>query len=222
MRLTEPAIRVVLADDAVLIRAGIARLLEEDGFEVVAQVGDYQTLIDAAQLHHPDLVITDIRMPPTMTDEGLRAAATLRKEQPSIAVMVLSQHIEATAATSLLTGNPTSVGYLLKERAGDLDEFAAACRAVAAGATVIDPIVTERLLQRRRTSTALDRLTEREREVLDLMAQGKSNSAIARTLYCADKTLEAHIRSIFTKLDLTEQPDANRRVAAVIRWLAAT
>ena len=216
------SIRVVLADDAVLVRAGLARLLAEEGFDVVAEADDHPSLLEAARRHHPDLVITDIRMPPTLTDEGLRAAATLRHEMPDIAVLVLSQHIEPSAAALLLTNNPTAVGYLLKERVGRIDDFINACRVVASGGSVIDSFVTERLITRQRTDQVMHRLTGREREVLDLMAQGRSNLALARELFCSEKTIEAHIRSIFIKLDLGEQPNENRRVAAVIRWLDST
>jgi DNA-binding NarL/FixJ family response regulator/class 3 adenylate cyclase len=214
-----PTVRVIVAEDAAIIRAGIVRLLTDEGFDVVADVGDKDALLAAATAERPDLIVTDIRMPPTHTDEGLAAAAAIRREQPDVAVLVLSQHIEPAAAVTLLQGNPTRVGYLLKERVSELDEFVEACRAVAAGGSVIDPLVTSQLMQRRRDSDALDRLTERERDVLSLMAQGRSNHAIAVELSCADKTVETHVRSIFTKLDLAEHPNDHRRVAAVVRWL---
>ena len=215
-------ISVVLADDAVLIRTGLARLLREEGFEVLAEVGDHDALLSAVRTFRPDLVVTDIRMPPTLTNEGLRAAATLRIEMPQIAVLVLSQHIEPSAAALLLANNPSAVGYLLKERVADLDEFIAACRTVAGGGSIVDRLVTEALIARHRTNAGIDRLTPREQQVLDLMAQGRSNAAIGRELFSAEKTVEAQIRSIFVKLGLTEQPDDNRRVSAVVRWLEAS
>jgi DNA-binding NarL/FixJ family response regulator len=158
-------------------------------------------------------------MPPTQTDEGLTAAALLRAEDPAVAVLVLSQHVEPKAAALLLHHNPTAVGYLLKERVSLLDEFVDACRHVAAGGVVIDPLVTEQLMRRSPTDDAMERLTEREREVLNLMAQGRSNAAIAAEVHVSTKTLESHIRSIFVKLDLPEDPADHRRVAAVVRWL---
>jgi DNA-binding NarL/FixJ family response regulator/class 3 adenylate cyclase len=218
----ERPLRVVVADDAALISAGLTRLLSDEGFDVTATVGDYDALLQAVKADPPDLVITDIRMPPTLTDEGLRAAAVIRSMYPEMAVVVLSQHIESAAAASLMAGNVGALGYLLKERVSAVDEFVAACRAVCSGGTVIDPMVAEMLVRRRRDNDAIDRLSTREREVLTLMAQGRSNRAIATELICSDKTVESHVRSIFTKLDLPEDPDEHRRVAAVVRWLEAT
>jgi DNA-binding NarL/FixJ family response regulator len=215
-------VRVVVAEDSVLVRAGVVRLLLEEGFDVVADVGDADALLAAAREHHPELVVTDVRMPPTQTDEGITAAAALREEDPNIAVLVLSQHVEPAAASLLLSNNPTAVGYLLKERVSLIDEFIDACRSVAGGGVVIDPLVTDQLLMSGGADHAVNRLTEREREVLHLMAQGRSNAAIARELHCAPKTLEAHVRSIFGKLDMPENPDDHRRVAAVVRWLHAS
>jgi DNA-binding NarL/FixJ family response regulator len=213
-----PAISVVVAEDSVFVRAGIVALLREEGFDVRAETGDYEGLLDAARRHRPMLVVTDVRMPPGQGDEGIVAAARLREEDPTVGVLVLSQHIESAAAVLLLENNPTAVGYLLKERVSDLDDFARACRVVAAGGVVIDPLITEHLLQRR-PDNLTDRLSERERQVLDLMAQGRSNAAIARAVNCSIKTLETHIRSVFTKLNLPEDPDDHRRVAAVVRYL---
>ena len=210
-------IRVVVAEDSTLIRAGIVALLREEGFDVCAEAGDRDELLAAVRRERPELVITDVRMPPSQRDEGLTAAMELRVERPALAVLVVSQHVVPSAA-DLLLGGGAGVGYLLKERVSDLDEFVAACRVVASGGVVIDPLVTEQLLQRR-DDGVLDRLTERERNVLDLMAQGRSNAAIARDLHLAAKTLEAHVRSIFTKLDLVEHPDDHRRVAAVVHYL---
>jgi DNA-binding NarL/FixJ family response regulator len=169
----------------------------------------------------PDLVVTDIRMPPGQDDEGLVAAARIRATHPTTAVLVLSQHIETRAAASLLDSRPAGIGYLLKERVADLDEFVAAVRDVAAGGSVIDPLVAEQLLRRRSSDDELTRLTAREREVLAQMAQGKSNAAIAAELGLGAKTVETHVRSIFQKLDLSESPDGHRRVQAVVRWLQA-
>jgi DNA-binding NarL/FixJ family response regulator/class 3 adenylate cyclase len=216
-----PAVRVVVAEDSVLVRAGVVRLLTEEGFDVVAEVGDRDALLAAARLHRPKLVVTDVRMPPTQTDEGLTAAVVLREEDPDVAVLVLSQHLESKAAALLLSRNPTAVGYLLKERVSHLDEFVSACRTVAEGGVVIDPLITEQLLRGGHDDEVIARLTDREREVLDLMAQGRSNGAIAEEIHCSAKTLETHIRSIFTKLDLHADPADHRRVAAVVRWLHA-
>ena len=215
------AITVVVAEDSVLVRAGVVRLLSEEGFDVVAEVGDRDALLAAARQHRPKLVVTDVRMPPTQTDEGLTAAAVLREEDPDVAVLVLSQHLEPKAAALLLSRNPTAVGYLLKERVSHLDEFVNACRTVAGGGVVIDPLVTEQLVRGGHHDDVIGRLTDREREVLDLMAQGRSNAAIADEIHCSAKTLETHIRSIFTKLDLPADPADHRRVAAVVRWLHA-
>jgi DNA-binding NarL/FixJ family response regulator len=217
----ERRIRAIVADDAALIRAGIVRLLTEAGFDVVADVADADALLAAVEAHRPDLVITDIRMPPTNTDEGLRAAAAIRSSHPATAVLVLSQHIEARAAAGLLDGRPAGIGYLLKERVSELAEFIAATRAVVAGGSVIDPLVAEQMLGQRRHDDALARLTEREGEVLALMAEGRSNAAISEGLRLSPKTVETHVRSIFTKLDLGEDPDGHRRVQAVVRWLQA-
>jgi len=218
----ESTLRVMIADDAALIRSGVARLLADSGFTVVAELDDAETLIEAVDREPPDLVITDIRMPPTNTDEGLRAAATIRERHPSVAVLVLSQHIEARNAGTLLDGRRAGIGYLLKERVSALDEFLAACREVAAGGSVIDPMVADQLLHRRRHDEAITRLSERERDVLALMAQGRSNAAIAEQLHLGGKTVESHVRSIFQKLDLEDTPEGNRRVEAVLHWLQAS
>jgi DNA-binding NarL/FixJ family response regulator/class 3 adenylate cyclase len=218
----EPSLRVAVADDAALIRSGIVRLLADAGFSVTADVADASALLDAVERDPPDLVITDIRMPPTNTDEGLRAAATIRDRHPDVAVLVLSQHVEARAAASILDGRPAGIGYLLKERVSALDEFVAACREVAGGGSVIDATVAEQLLRRRRHDDAMGRLTERERDVLALMAQGRSNVAIAAELSLGAKTVESHVRAIFQKLDLEESTEGNRRVQAVLHWLQST
>jgi DNA-binding NarL/FixJ family response regulator len=195
------------------------RLFADGGFVVTGDVGDAQALLDAVEAEPPDVVVTDIRMPPTNTDEGLRAAAEIRSRHPSVAVLVLSQHVEARAAADLLDGRPAGIGYLLKERVGELDEFLQAVRDIAKGASIIDPLVAAQLLLRRRHDDELARLTDRETEVLALMAQGRSNRAIADELFLGEKTVETHIRSIFQKLGLREAPDGHRRVQAVVRWL---
>jgi DNA-binding NarL/FixJ family response regulator len=214
-----PPLRVVVAEDAALIRSGIVSLLDDNGFTVTVDVGDATALLAAVDADPPDLVITDIRMPPTNTDEGLRAAAEIRARHPAVAVLVLSQHIEARAAAALLDGRPAGIGYVLKERVSALDEFLAACRTVAAGGSVVDPLVAEQLLHRRRHDDALARLTDRERDVLALMAQGRSNAAIAESLFLGAKTVETHVGAIFRTLDLEETSEGNRRVQAVLEWL---
>jgi DNA-binding NarL/FixJ family response regulator/class 3 adenylate cyclase len=214
-------IRVVVADDAALIRSGLVRLLTESSFEVIAEADDYESLITAIDRDPPDLVITDIRMPPHHRDEGLRAATYIRSVYPHVAVLILSQHIEASAATNLLDGQTSGVGYLLKERVRELDEFITTARQVTAGVSVIDPLVTEQLLSKRRANANVSVLTDREREVLALMAQGLSNQAICADLFLSAKTVETHVRSIFTKFGLPEEPEGNRRVQAVLRWLQA-
>jgi DNA-binding NarL/FixJ family response regulator/class 3 adenylate cyclase len=213
--------RVVVADDAALVRSGVVRLLADEGFDVVGDAADANALLELVARTRPDLVVTDIRMPPTLTDEGLRAAATIRREFEGVAVLVLSQHVEARAAADLLDDQAAGVGYLLKERVGELDEFVAACRAIVAGGRVVDPIVSEQLLQTVHAGAEdpVERLTERERDVLALMAQGRSNAAIASDLALSPKTVESHVRAIFQKLDLAENQDEHRRVAAVVRWL---
>ena len=211
--------RVVVADDAALIRSGVVQLLDASGFDVVGEAEDLDGLIEAVERTLPDLVVTDIRMPPTNTDEGLRAAADIRARHPTTAVLVLSQYVEARAAADLLDGHPGGIGYVLKERVSDLDEFLDACESVVDGGSVIDPVVAERLVAVGGRQDALDRLSDREREVLDLMAEGSSNRAIAERLHVSAKTVETHIRSIFIKLDLDETPEGHRRVRAVLHWL---
>ena len=214
-----PALTVIVADDAPLIRSGVVRLLIDAGFVVTADVDDGDALMSAVDASPPDLVITDIRMPPTNTDEGLRAAAAIRERHPAVAVLVLSQHIEGRAAADLLDGRPAGIGYVLKERVSDLADFVATCRAVASGESVIDPDVGAELLRRRQHDRGMERLSIREQEVLALMAEGRSNPAIAAELSLGAKTVETHVRAIFQKLDLEETPDGNRRVQAVLRWL---
>jgi DNA-binding NarL/FixJ family response regulator len=212
--------RVVLADDSLLLREGIARLLVEAGFEVVAQAGDATALIIAVREHRPDVAITDIRMPPTYTDEGLRAAEAIRAEHgTSVGILVLSQYVETTFALRLVADGEGGMGYLLKDRVEDLDELSDAIRRIARGGSVIDPEVVAQLVGRRRARVPLDDLTEREREVLGLIAEGRSNQAICDRLCLAPKTVEAHIANIFSKLELLPAPDDHRRVLAVLAHL---
>jgi DNA-binding NarL/FixJ family response regulator len=212
------ALRVVIAEDAVLLREGLAGILERFGHTVVAQVGEAGALLRAVRDQAPDVVVADVRMPAGYTDEGLRAAVALRTEHPSLAVLVLSQYVEQTYAAELLdSGGGTGVGYLLKDRVGNVQEFADAVARVAAGGTVIDPEVVRQLLSRRRAPLA--RLTAREREVLGLIAEGRSNAAIARALVVTDSAVAKHIASILAKLDLPPAGDDHRRVLAVLAYL---
>jgi DNA-binding NarL/FixJ family response regulator len=217
-----PARRIVLAEDFVLLRAGLVHVLERSGYQVVAQVGDAPGLLAAAAEHRPDLVVTDVRMPPDRTDDGLRAALALRRARPDLAVLVLSQYVEQTYATELLQGDPAGLGYLLKDRVSDVAEFAAAVDRVASGGTVIDPAVVAQLLARHRDRSPIAALTPREREVLELMAQGRSNAAIARGLYLSEQAVAKHIGSLFGKLGLAPAADDNRRVLAVLAYLRST
>ncbi|GIJ43472.1 DNA-binding response regulator [Virgisporangium aliadipatigenens] len=211
-------VEVVLAEDGVLLREGLAGLLERFGFRVVAAVGDAEALLEAVSAHRPDLVVTDIRMPPTFTDEGLRAAVRLRREDPGLAVVALSQYVQHGFAAELLdSADGRGVGYLLKDRVVDVAEFAGVLRRVVGGATVIDPQVVRRLLGRR--IDPVTRLTAREREVLALVAEGHSNAAIARTLSLSEAAIGKHVGNILAKLDLPQTDDTNRRVLAVLTYL---
>lgn len=210
--------RVVIAEDSVLLREGLVRLLDGAGIEVVAAVGDADALLHAAEAYRPDLVVVDVRMPPTHTDEGLRAALVLRRQWPEIAVLVLSQYVEERYATELLSTQTTGVGYLLKDRIADVGEFLSALRRVADGGTALDPEVVAQLLARRRADP-LRRLTAREMDVLRLMAEGRSNSAIADTLVVSASAVEKHVNNIMTKLDLLPADTDHRRVLAVLRFL---
>jgi DNA-binding NarL/FixJ family response regulator len=210
--------RVVLAEDGVLLREGLAGLLSRFGFEVVAAVGDAKELVAAVDTHAPDLVVTDIRMPPGFTDEGLRAAVELRRVHPGLAVVALSQYVEQSYAGELLdSGDGQRVGYLLKDRVVDVEEFVAMLRQVAEGGTVVDPEVVRRLLRRRRDP--LSRLSPRELDVLALLAEGHSNLAIAERLFVTEAAVGKHIGNIFAKLGLPPATDTNRRVLAVLAYL---
>jgi DNA-binding NarL/FixJ family response regulator len=211
--------RVALADDAVLFREGLSRILTDAGFEVIAQFGDARSLLDQVRADPPDVVVIDIRMPPTHTTEGLDAARALARSHPSVGVLVLSAHVETPYALQLVQSGTEGAGYLLKERVSDLDELADAVRRVAAGGLVVDPSVVAALVSRRRAHNPLDDLTEREREVLAIMAEGRSNQAICRRLYLSPKTVESYVRSVFTKLGLQLGTDDNRRVLAVLAFL---
>jgi DNA-binding NarL/FixJ family response regulator len=212
-------VRVVIAEDSVLLREGISRLLGEYGHEVVDALGDAGGLLAAVDAHRPDLVIVDVRMPPTHTDEGLRAAVELRAVRPDVPVLVLSQYVEERYATDLLASGATAVGYLLKERVADVRDFVQSAERVAAGGTALDPEVVAQLLVRSRRREPLDSLTPREREVLSLMAEGRSNGAIADTLVVSAGAVEKHISSILTKLDLPPSDSEHRRVMAVLAYL---
>jgi serine/threonine-protein kinase len=212
-------VRVVIADDAPLIREGAARLLAENGVEVVDQVGDADALLTRVRDLRPDVALVDIRMPPTHTDEGLRAAREIRTRYSDTAVLVLSQHLELDYALRLVEEKPERVGYLLKERVGRIDQLLDAVRRVAAGECVVDRAVVDELLARQRRVDPLEALTQREREILALMAEGRSNQGISRALWLSPKTVETHIRSAFAKLGIQEAPENNRRVLAVLAYL---
>jgi DNA-binding NarL/FixJ family response regulator len=211
--------RVVIAEDLALLREGIASLLKDEGHEVVAAVGDGDGLLEAAAEHEPDLAIVDVRMPPTQTDEGIRAAVELRRRQPEVAILILSQYVEERYATDLLGGGSAGVGYLLKDRVADVSEFMSAARRVAAGGTAIDPEVVSQLLSRRRRTDVLDELTPREREVLALMAEGHTNASIAERLVVTGGAVEKHVRNVFMKLGLPQTDQQHRRVLAVLTYL---
>lgn len=210
--------RIVIAEDSVLLREGLTRLLTQPGFEVVAAVGEAGQLLVAVEEHGPDLAVIDVRMPPGFTDEGLRAAIEIRRRWPAVAVLVLSQYVEERYAAVLLSQAASGVGYLLKDRVADVDEFLDAVRRVAGGGTALDPEVVAQLLVRHRRSP-VEQLTTREREVLSLMAEGRSNSGIATALYVSESAVAKHVNSIFLKLELGTAPKDNRRVLAVLQFL---
>jgi DNA-binding NarL/FixJ family response regulator len=214
-------VRIVIAEDSVLLRAGLTRILIDAGMDVVASVGDADELLTTVARHQPDLAVVDVRMPPTHTDDGLRAALAVRARWPEVAILVLSQYVEETYATELLAGDSAGLGYLLKDRIADVSEFLGAVRRVGDGGTALDPEVVAQLLARSRRRDPLERLTPREGEVLALMAEGRTNPAIARELVISDKAVEKHVGNIFLKLDLPPAGDDHRRVLAVLRWLEA-
>ncbi len=211
--------RIVIAEDAVLLRAGLTRLLVDAGEEVVATVADGDALLEAVDRQRPDLAVVDVRMPPSFTDEGLRAAVEIRERWPEVAILVLSQYVEERYAADLLAGGTSGLGYLLKDRVADVRDFIEAARRVAEGGTALDPDVVAQLLARRRGRDTLERLTPRKREVLALMAEGRSNAAIGAALVISDGAVEKHIGNIVTKLDLPPSEAGHRRVLAVLRWL---
>jgi len=215
-------VRVVVAEDDVLMREGIVRLLGEAGFEVVAQAGDADALLRKALAHKPDVVVADVQMPPGHGDDGLRAALELRRQRPETGVLVLSQFYEEQYALELIGDRPEGVGYLLKERVGDVDAFTDAVSRVAAGGSALDPEVVGRMLGRRRADGPLDRLSPRERDVLAAMAEGKSNQGIAQALVVTEAAVEKHVTGIFHKLELGQTPTEHRRVLAVLTYLRGT
>lgn len=216
---TSAAPSVVLAEDSVLLRDGLIRLLEASGFEVAAACGDAESFLRDVASHQPDLVVVDVRMPPTFTSEGIKAALVVRQEHPDTAVMVLSQYVEEHYATELVASRPSGLGYLLKDRVADPSDFVAALRQVLSGGTVLDPEVVSHLLSRASHADPLAALTPREREVLGLMAQGRTNAAISAELYISAGAVEKHISSIFAKLGLPPTEVDHRRVLAVLQWL---
>ncbi len=213
--------RVVVADDSVLLREGVVRLLEENGFDVVGQAGDAEDLIRKVRAHKPDVAVVDIRMPPTNTDDGLRAALEIRAELPDTGVLVLSQYVEEGYALDLVGESAGGVGYLLKDRVADVDRFVDSVKRVADGGSALDPEVVSQLVGRARRDDPLDELTPREREVLELMAEGRSNNAIAEHMIVTERAVEKHVTSIFGKLGLAPAPEDHRRVLAVVAFLRA-
>ena len=213
--------RVVVADDSTLLREGVVRLLEEAGMEVVGQAADGEDLLRKVRAHKPDVAVVDVRMPPTHTDEGLRAAREIRAELPEVSVLVLSQYVEVAYARELLAESAEGLGYLLKDRVADVEALTEAVRRVGEGGSALDPEVVSQMLGRQRREDPLEELTPREREVLGLMAEGRSNGAIAAELVVTERAVEKHVTGIFSKLDLTASGEDHRRVLAVLRFLDA-
>jgi DNA-binding NarL/FixJ family response regulator len=212
-------VRLVVADDSVLMRQGVVAVLENAGFDVVAQAGDADDLVRKVGAHKPDVAIIDVRMPPDNTDDGLRAAIKLRGEHPDLRILVLSQYVEPDYAQALLAGNAAGVGYLLKDRVSDVDHFIDAVERVAGGGSALDPEVVSHLVGRQQPDSPVERLTPREREVLELMAEGRSNAAIAQQFVVSERAVEKHVTSIFGKLDLPQAAQDHRRVLAVLAYL---
>lgn len=213
--------RVVIADDSVLLREGVVRILEDAGFEVVAQAGDAEDLMRKVNAHRPDVAVVDVRMPPTHTDEGVRAALAIRAASPDVGVLVLSQYVEEHYAMDLVADSASGVGYLLKDRVADIDRFTDAVRRVGEGGSALDPEVVAQLLGRRRRDDPLAVLSPREREVLGLMAEGRSNAGIAEELVVTERAVEKHVTAIFSKLDLVPAAEDHRRVLAVLTYVRA-
>jgi DNA-binding NarL/FixJ family response regulator len=211
--------RLVVADDSMLLRVGLVRLLEDDGFEVVGQAGDAEDLLRKVGAHRPDVALVDVRMPPDFSDEGLRAATVIRQRWPEVGVLVLSEHLDQAMAMELFADGTVGLGYLLKQRVSDLTQFSAAIRRVGSGGSALDPTVVSTLLSRRRRDGPLERLTAREIEVLGLLAEGRSNLGIAEVLTLSERGVEKHIRNIYEKLELHTAPLDHRRVRAVLMYL---
>ncbi len=211
--------RIVIADDSALMREGVVAFLRRAAFDVVAQAASGDELLREVEEHVPDMAIIDIRMPPTFTDEGLRAAHEIRRRFPEIGIVILSQHVETGTAARLLAESPGRLGYLLKDRVGDIDEFAASLRSVAAGGSALDPEIVNRLLARRRDDGPIATLSAREREVLELVAEGRSNTAIGDRLGLSQRGVQKHVTAVFAKLGLTADDDDNRRILAVLEYL---
>ena len=214
-----PGLRVIIGEDEVLLREGMVRLLQDAGCDVLASTGDAEDLARRALAHHPDVVVTDVQMPPGNEDDGLRAAIEIRRRMPDVGVLLLSQHLDAAYAMRLIGENAAGAGYLLKTRIADVDSFVDAVRRVAGGGSALDPEVVGHAMGRRRADNPLERLTPREREVLALMAEGRSNQGIAEACVITPGAVEKHVTSIFGKLDLGPEPTEHRRVLAVLRWL---
>lgn len=211
--------RILIAEDSVLLRAGLERLLADSGHDLVATASDASNLLELVATHEPDLAIVDVRMPPTFTDEGIRAAVLIRHQHPDVAVIVLSQYVEERYAADLIADNSGGFGYLLKDRVADIEDFLASIEEVGGGGTVLDPEVVSQILVRGRRRRGMSEITDREKDVLQLMAEGRSNAAIAAELYISPGSVEKHVSSIFNKFDLTIEDSTNRRVLAVLRFL---
>jgi DNA-binding NarL/FixJ family response regulator/class 3 adenylate cyclase len=221
VRIRERNLSAVIAEDSTLLREGLARLLEEADIDVVGQAGNPDELMLKVRSYHPDVAIVDIRMPPTQTDEGIRAAREIRERHPETGVLVLSQHVAHTYAVELLSDSAEGLGYMLKDRVADIEEFTAAVRRVAEGGSALDPVVVAELVGRRRGNDPVERLSPREREVMELMAEGRSNQAIGQRLFISPRAVEKHVTSIFAKLRLPAAPEDHRRVLAVLRFLGS-